>query len=268
MTRSAGNFLAMVQANPSIAAGICTFAVAFSLVAGNAIYGQSALHPVPLWATRAAENAAAARADVQQPATPNRQSVVRRLDPQVLGDIPVPFNRPEEIVPNSPSSPLVRDIQSALLTAGLYTGAIDGIAGRLTREAIERYERAHSLPQTGLPSAPLLSSIEDAAHKAAEKESARGEPRIEIVPVVPVAIRSPAQEPEPAGNVAQAALVARIQIGLINFGETRIDVDGVMGSRTAEAIREFQKRYDLPVNGEPSERVVDKLEQIGALKKS
>ena len=45
-------FFSVLQNNPSVAAGGCTFAIAFALVAGNAFYAQSGAHPDPIWATR------------------------------------------------------------------------------------------------------------------------------------------------------------------------------------------------------------------------
>jgi peptidoglycan hydrolase-like protein with peptidoglycan-binding domain len=44
-----------------------------------------------------------------------------------------------------------------------------------------------------------------------------------------------------------------------------VGVDGVAGEQTRAAIRHFQKHYNLPENGEPSEAVLKKLKEIGAL---
>ncbi len=62
-------------------------------------------------------------------------------------------------------------------------------------------------------------------------------------------------------------MIARIQIGLINFGETGVVPDGQLGEDTAAAIRQFQKRYDLPITGEPEEAVIEKLELLGLLQR-
>jgi len=79
--------------------------------------------------------------------------------------------------------------------------------------------------------------------------------------------RKPAFEPG-VHEIRDSALVARVQIGLINFGETGISVDGVMTDRTRQAIRFFQQRYGLAVTGVPDLAVIRKMEQIGALQRS
>jgi hypothetical protein len=44
----------------------------------------------------------------------------------------------------------VRQVQTALKNAGYYTGPIDGIIGRLTTDAIKKYQKAKNLPIGGL----------------------------------------------------------------------------------------------------------------------
>jgi peptidoglycan hydrolase-like protein with peptidoglycan-binding domain len=73
---------------------------------------------------------------------------------------------------------------------------------------------------------------------------------------------------ETSTDVRLSALVARIQIGLQNFGEPEVPLDGQLGEQTVEAIRRFQERYGITADGQPSEALVDKLIEIGALKKS
>lgn len=53
----------------------------------------------------------------------------------------------------------VRSIQSLLAQGGYEPGPADGIAGRQTRDAIARYQRARGLPVTGAPSAALLKRL-------------------------------------------------------------------------------------------------------------
>ncbi|MCB1743608.1 MAG: SEL1-like repeat protein [Gammaproteobacteria bacterium] len=59
----------------------------------------------------------------------------------------------------SRGSTLIRDIQSALTSKGYNPGQIDGQMGRNTRAAIQAFQRAKGLPQTGQPSAELLMLI-------------------------------------------------------------------------------------------------------------
>jgi peptidoglycan hydrolase-like protein with peptidoglycan-binding domain len=289
MRGAAHSLLSAVQANPSVAAGSVAFVVAMAMVAGNALYNQPGSHPVPLWATRDAQRQGAVRIIKDDTAFAARKELAR--EDQGSFDIPVPSLRPvlrdagvaqaapaqaDEAARSAKGSQLVSDIQAALVRRGLYTGDIDGIAGPMTREAILAFERRARLRETGIASDQLLADLQSAPLeepvRQAESEAQPSVRMIRTVPVVPVSV----QQSEPVRNtagqssqsVAEAALVARIQIGLINFGETGVEVDGVMGSRTAAAIRAFEERYGLPVTGRPSEAIVRKMEQIGALKKS
>jgi peptidoglycan hydrolase-like protein with peptidoglycan-binding domain len=60
-------------------------------------------------------------------------------------------------------------------------------------------------------------------------------------------------------------LVMKIQKGLSNIAYTDIAVDGLIGEKTRMAIRHFEKHYRLPQTGEPNEKVLAKLKEIGAL---
>jgi protease YdgD len=50
----------------------------------------------------------------------------------------------------------IRDLQAHLRQYKLYTGRLDGTYGPALRAAIESYERAHTLPVTGLATRGLL----------------------------------------------------------------------------------------------------------------
>jgi peptidoglycan hydrolase-like protein with peptidoglycan-binding domain len=103
----------------------------------------------------------------------------------------------------------------------------------------------------GTANAPRSAQSEVTAEPAVATSSLRAVPAVE--------------SPE---DIAKAARIARIQIGLLNFGESGIAVDGVLGPHTVDAIRTFQERYGMPVTGEPEEAVIRKMEQIGALHNS
>lgn len=258
--------LSGLQDNPSAAAGICTFAVAFSLVAGNALYGQNGGHPVPLFATRDAT----ITQSVPSSAVAPRRVATRPVES--AAQIPVPEMRPRAEAPAAEPSVagLVGETQAALKAAGFYGGEVDGLYGPKTREAILNFEKVAGLPQTGLVNEEVASRAaqwrgqnvarRDAAPQpvAKPREAARVEPARDDVREVSIDIR----------DVRDAALIARVQIGLINFGETGISVDGLIGEQTISAIRNFQSRYGLPVTGVPDDVLLRKMEQIGALKKS
>ena len=61
-----------------------------------------------------------------------------------------------------------------------------------------------------------------------------------------------APQPANAAPARDALIVSDIQAGLGALGYVSGPVDGVMGPRTAGAIRQYQKRHALPVDGQPT----------------
>jgi peptidoglycan hydrolase-like protein with peptidoglycan-binding domain len=277
----AGLLFESIQENPSIAAGVCTFAVAFSLVAGNALYGQKSVHPVPLFATRdAMTTRSVQKADRQD----TRKQVRRQGD---IAHIPVPKARPQFEPQPANASTLVRDTQEGLRAKGMYDGTVDGLYGPKTKEAIMRYQRENGMEPTGEVSLALSELLLGPQQQAAAEPAAVPVARPSLRPAVAqeqaatMRVSVDAAQGNPVAQAAlatlgettiqeikDAAMVARIQIGLLNFGENGITVDGVMDEATAQAIRRFQGRYGLNVDGIPGDDLLIKMEEIGALKKS
>ncbi len=268
-----------VQENPAIAAGVCTFAVAFALVAGNALYGQKSSHPVPLFATR---DAMTTRSVQKADGGDVRKRVRTGSD---IARIPVPQIRPQIVLQAKNSSNLVRDTQESLRARGLYDGEVDGLYGPKTRDAILSYQRDEGIEATGEVSLTLVKLLrENARPQARPARTAAAEADAPLKPVK-VAVTVDSAQASPAvretvkavaasfdettmRQIKDAATIARIQIGLINFGESGITVDGMMNEETAEAIRRFQGRYGLDIDGMPGDDLLIKMEEIGALKKS
>ena len=77
----------------------------------------------------------------------------------------------------------------------------------------------------------------------------------------------PAQEPgpEPVSSGMPEAEIMKIQAGLKSFGNDEIGIDGKIGAKTREAVREFQTLCQLAVTGEPNREVFDKLREIGLI---
>jgi len=247
-----------IQDNPSIAAGTCVFVVAFSLVAANALYSQKGGHPGPIWATRDAITTQSVEEKARA-----RQPGRATASPLTLDKIPIPIMRPQDTGQTIPASSLVREAQSHLAALGYYGGTVDGLYGPKTRDAIAAFEKAYGFEISGQVSTALLKDIGDVAGKTAKPLSPAEHPIDRVSPLAAADEQAPLRRPE-----TDAALVARVQIGLINFGEVEVAVDGVLTDPTVSAVRRFQERYRLPVTGIPDSAIVRKLEDIGALSKS
>jgi len=171
-----------------------------------------------------------------------------------LRNVPVPTNKPGSTSRDEvrADKTVVRGIQQELAALNLYHGEIDGLYGQATRAAILHYQAQVSIKQTGHPDDELLALMQRGARSA-------GTPMIETVAATST---TPAQPPR------DAKLVAQIQMGLANYGVDGIVVDGIYGTQTATAIRRFQQRFDLQVDGEPNRSVLKKLREVGALRNS
>jgi len=231
------SFFGTLQNNPSVAAGTCTFAVAFALVAGNAFYAQNGNHPDPIWATR--------DATVTQSVTPAVRPVkITRVDPK---RIPVPAERADTRA-KAKKSPLVEAIQAALVRSGDFNGEVDGMIGPVTRASISSYQARHNLKVTGRADAELLALIE------------RDTPQI-------VASSDPLSGLIDSNQNAKydRNLVQQIQAGIARSGLAEIEVDGIFGNQTKQAIEAFQRKNALEVDGKPSKQVLRKMLNLGLI---
>lgn len=220
--------------HPTQVMGSITFLLGFTLITANALFSQSTNHPGPIWMTR--DGIVVKAIPSTNVRGPKAHSVyTQRIS---MRNIPVPTIKPKSLASYDASSSLLVKIQNELTSAGFYTGDIDGIYGRESRTAILKYQASRKLPQTGNPDRELLNSFR-------KKKTSQS-----------VTVNNDVQ------------LVKRIQTGLIEYGSLDLTIDGIYGDKTKDAIRAFQTRYKLSVDGRPTHAVLDKLTSIGAIKKS
>jgi peptidoglycan hydrolase-like protein with peptidoglycan-binding domain len=191
-----------------------SFAIIATAIATNALFLQSRPHPSPLVITR---------------------------------DVPVApeHPQPEDAREVRHSDDLVLAVQTALRRVGYYSGSLDGLTGPQTEAAIQAFEDANGLPQTGTASLELLAEIKGAKadDTASLTELAAGQ--------------TPAAEPDTRVAAVQHALA------IAAYGPLR--TDGVFGPETREAIIRFQRDHSLPPTGEISDALIVELRASGAL---
>lgn len=239
---------------PSASSGSVVFTLAFSLIAGNALYAQKAVHPAPLWQTYENQK----RKAIHKPASLNEHA--QRVSKSVLtqsislSNIPVPTARPALNKVEKINSSLVRDIQSELALLGFYKGKVDGIFGSGTENAIISFQKNAGILPNGEANYTLLTNLKSATSLIKQQNSEHtSEPQV--------------VQKQPRLIVFDEELVSKIQNGLKDqFGEVDIVVDGVMGAQTRSALRNFQQRFKLDVTGEPDDATIDKLISVGILK--
>ncbi len=263
--RMIGRIGSMVPENLGAVAVVGLFAVAFALFAGNAAFFQAGDHPRPIWTPVGGETAATVE-EGAQPRLPVRRVQTRQIvEPVAQAPTARAGDRADEAV----SQAAISQLQRSLARLGLYDGAIDGIAGPMTRQAVARFEADNGRPVTGRIDPAIAATIRAAAELAGSAPVPQPKP-VSSAPVKTVEIVRTRDPQAPQTTAAPTPgfdpmLVTRVQIGLINYGARAVEIDGMMGEQTAAAIRDFERHFELEVTGVPSAALVRKLEDIGAL---
>lgn len=229
---------AAISRNPTLVGGSTAFLVTLFYVSANALWYQPFPHSGAFFATRSIE--AFPRLDNSEPETT------------------INIERPETVLAPMKGDPVVEQVQGILKDLDFYSGTVDGLQGPNTRKAIEAYQRKVGLTASGeiddvlldqLGARQTTSAVPQPAPRSVVNVSAPGSGAASLPAVKPV------QAPD--------ARIVKIQAGLKAFGNDGIELDGVVGSRTSSAIREFQGLFGLPETGQPDEAVYAKMREIG-----
>ncbi|MEM7290372.1 MAG: peptidoglycan-binding domain-containing protein [Pseudomonadota bacterium] len=246
--------------NPSGTAGVIVFGLGFALVAGNAIYSQPQVHPDPFWMTTdqtvtrsLVENAVVAK----KPISITRSVLTQRIS---LKNIPVPTSRPTVRSTSIIQSELVRETQDALYRLKLYDGKVDGIYGSATKDAITQFQTSAGILPDGSASYELLNQLNATNSAASRIEASKPLPAPKPIIQTAVSIQ------QPRAVDFDRDMVLRLQTGLKEkFGVSDIELDGVFGSQTQNALRRFQTFFELNPTGEIDARTLEKLLSAGII---
>ena len=223
----------MIANNPVLVGGSTAFLVTLFYVSANALWYQPFAHQDAFFATRALE-----RQDVSV------------IEPETTIAIERPVvNVAPAATPASPD-PMVLSVQDILKALGFYAGAVDGIPGPATQYAVDAYRSKVGLPPGAIDQA-LLDQLGTTFTTGA------------VVPTpAPREAANPARETaSPVAN--RDVRIVKVQAGLKAFGNSDIELDGIVGQRTRAAIKEFQVLFGLPETGEPDPVVYAKMREIG-----
>jgi peptidoglycan hydrolase-like protein with peptidoglycan-binding domain len=138
--------------------------------------------------------------------------------------------------------PVVEAVQRELAAAGYYKGAVDGVIGRKTRQAISAYQQAVGLEPDGRPSAELADHIRF-TREVAEASLFTG--TIEAAP-----------------DAELRASIRRVQTGLAELAYSPGAITGELNNQTREAIRAFERHRNMPETGEISDRLLAELAKM------
>lgn len=218
-----------ITRNPVATGASTALIVATVYVAANALWYQPHAHRGALFATRDY-----VRDVTQGPvhAEPETTFVIER-----------------PVAPAPVADPTLAKVQRILAELNFYEGKVDGIPGPATSRAIAGYRSKLGLsPSAGIDDELLV--------------------QLGVLPttsgIAPIpAPRATVATEAPAGTVDGTALVRKIQAGLRQFGNSGIDIDGVVGQKTRTGIREFQTTFGLKATGEADEAVYARMREMG-----
>lgn len=113
----------------------------------------------------------------------------------------------------------VRQIQTALKRQGYYGGSVDGIYGSATQAAVRKFQAAKGLTVDGICGSQTLSALGIGGSSSTLRRGSTG------------------------------SAVRQVQQKLRNWGYYSGSVDGIYGSATEAAVRNFQQKNGLSVDG-------------------
>lgn len=175
---------------------------------------------------------------------------------------PAPTPTPTPIAPKepklkAPARPLkkgsagidVRTLQTALKQKGYLTGTIDGILGTKTRAAVIAFQRANGLRADGVAGNLTYSRLFTGTVST-------GIASVTKTPVAPVKSYTTLN----AGS--RGIVVINIQSKLKALGFLTGKVDGIYGVATKNAVKNFQRKYGLRVDGIAGSKTIAKIYSI------
>ena len=266
----------------SLVAGFC-------LVAGaNAMYWQDGAHPAGFFAQRptaaASDVAPASGGQItrivfdsgQQMAptgtTPSDVAVAPRQRPRHSAVEPV--GEPSTMASAPTGDTELHELQALLAQLGFYDSDIDGKIGPMTRQAMESYKKSAGLEGIDLTIGELIASARNnlmvtAAIPVQRPQSGQQAPRkVEtVVYQAPGVGTGQAERPENPASASPNDIdtIILVQKALRQYAGDEIVVDGVMGSKTRQAISEFQSVFRMEVTGRIDEALLTKLRDVGLI---
>lgn len=227
----------MLPGRPSDTIAAFLAAVATAAVLVNALALQPVQHPAPMFADQSSPVSLDS-----EPVAPKR-TVPAAPAPKATST-PVPPQRPDTAAVR-PRSDLVADTQRELTQLGFYDGALDGLHGPRTAQAIRDFEQSQGLKITGEPSLMLL----DVMRRARAKPENTGSVPAKSADVA-------------AAETRPSTRVLAVQRVLARLGYGPLQLSGLPDAATRDAVQQFERDRGLARSGEISDRLIKELATV------
>ncbi|NDJ17617.1 peptidoglycan-binding domain-containing protein [Myxacorys almedinensis] len=137
----------------------------------------------------------------------------------------------------------VTELQSTLTLLGFFNGAVDGVFGNNTAEAVTRFQQAAGVEQDGIVGQATWNRLFPPTSISATLPAPSQ-------PSTPSAPANPAPTPYPIlRRGARGAAVIGLQSRLRAIGVFSGEVDGVFGDETLAGVEEAQRQLNLEPDG-------------------
>ncbi len=152
---------------------------------------------------------------------------------------PNPQPRPAD-APVRNVTDLIQNIQRELSARGFYNGAVDGVQGPRTEQAIRDFQKGKGSQNTLEPSDELLNLIKRTPVKSDITGSINA----------------------PVDGAGKSLRVLSLQRALARLGYGPVRTSGTFGPDTKEAIERFERDWMMPVTGLMSENLFTKIAAV------
>lgn len=171
-----------------------------------------------------------------------RSSLESLIMRDIQANAPNPQPRPAD-APARDVGDLIQNIQRELSVRGYYNGAVDGVPGPRTEQAIRDFQKGKNGQNTLEPSDALLNLIK----------------------------RTPVKGDVTKGDITgsidgegerKSLRVLSLQRALARLGYGPVRISGTFGPETKEAIERFERDWKMPITGLMTENLFAKLAAV------
>lgn len=152
-----------------------------------------------------------------------------------------------ETIPYGEQSTDVRKMQDKLKTKGFYRGAVDGKFGPATKAAVIKFQKSVGITADGKPGDKTLTALYHG--KSAINKADNGERNYTTNP----------SNPHTLYYGCTGRRVERLQYALKKAGVYKGNIDGVYGDLTYDAVRAYQRKKGLAVDGMAGTKTLNSL---------
>ena len=146
--------------------------------------------------------------------------------------------------------PLIQDAQRELLALGVYKGAVDGVNGQRTKQAIQDYQQLNGLPLTGEVSDDLLNHM-------------RFTNKVQAASQFTGSVTTPGPQAVQLAKPAQNLNIKKVQVALAGMGYDINKLDGLLNDETHSAILKYQMDNGLDMGGTVDAGLLEALKIAG-----